>query len=46
MREVAIVGIGQTPVGEHWGLTLRELAGEAVFAALADAGRQEVVAFL
>jgi acetyl-CoA C-acetyltransferase len=42
MREVAIVGIGQTPVGEHWGLTLRELAGEAVFAALADAGRQEV----
>jgi acetyl-CoA C-acetyltransferase len=42
MREVAIVGIGQTPVGEHWGLTLRELAGEAVLAALLDAGRQEV----
>jgi acetyl-CoA C-acetyltransferase len=42
MREVAIVGIGQTPVAEHWGLTLRELAGEAALAALADAGRQEV----
>jgi acetyl-CoA C-acetyltransferase len=42
MREVAIVGIGQTPVGEHWGLSIRELAGEAVFAALVDAGRQVV----
>jgi acetyl-CoA C-acetyltransferase len=42
MRELAIVGIGQTSVGEHWGLTLRELAGEALLAALADAGRQEV----
>jgi acetyl-CoA C-acetyltransferase len=42
MREVAILGIGQTPVGEHWGLSIRELAGEAVFAALLDAGRQVV----
>jgi acetyl-CoA C-acetyltransferase len=42
MREVAIVGIGQTPVSEHWGLSIRELAGEAVFAALLDAGRPEV----
>jgi acetyl-CoA C-acetyltransferase len=42
MQEVAIIGIGQTPVGEHWGLSIRELAGEAVFAALMDAGRQEV----
>jgi acetyl-CoA C-acetyltransferase len=42
MREVAIVGIGQTPVAEHWGLSIRELAGEAVFAALIDAGRQNV----
>jgi acetyl-CoA C-acetyltransferase len=42
MREVAIIGIGQTPVGEHWGLSIRELAGEAVFAALMDSGRQEV----
>jgi acetyl-CoA C-acetyltransferase len=39
MREVAIIGIGQTPVDEHWGKSLRELAGEAVLAALNDAGR-------
>ncbi len=37
MREVAILGIGQTPIGEHWELSLRHLAGEAVIAALADA---------
>ena len=37
MREVAILGIGQTPIGEHWGKSLRHLAGEAVIAALADA---------
>ncbi len=38
MREVAIVGIGQTPVGEHWDTSLRMLAAEAVRAALQDAG--------
>lgn len=37
MREVAIVGIGQTPVDEHWEKSLRELAGEAILAAIADA---------
>lgn len=37
MRDVAIVGVGQTPVGEHWGTSLRELGAEAVLAALADA---------
>ncbi|MBM4423634.1 MAG: thiolase domain-containing protein [Chloroflexi bacterium] len=37
MREVAILGIGQTPVDEHWEKSLRHLAGEAVIAALADA---------
>lgn len=37
MRDVAIVGVGQTPVGEHWGMSLRELGAEAVLAALADA---------
>lgn len=40
MREVAIIGIGQTPVEESWEKSLREIAGEAVFAALADARRQ------
>jgi acetyl-CoA C-acetyltransferase len=39
MREVAIVGIGQTPISEHWEKSLRVLAGEAVLAALDDAGR-------
>ncbi len=38
MRPVAILGIGQTPVDEHWEKSLRELSGEAVFAALQDAG--------
>jgi len=40
MREVAILGIGQTLIGEHWEKSIREVAGEAVFAALADAGME------
>lgn len=40
MRSVAILGLGQTPVAEHWEKSLRVLAGEAVFAALSDAGRE------
>ena len=42
MREVAILGIGQTPVAESWEKSLREIAGEAVFAALLDAQRERV----
>jgi acetyl-CoA C-acetyltransferase len=42
MREVAIIGIGQTPVAEQWEKSLREVAGEAIFAALVDAGRERV----
>ena len=38
MREVAVLGIGQTRVDEHWDKSLRVLAGEAVLAALQDAG--------
>jgi len=38
MRDVFIIGAGQTPVGEHWDLGLRELGAAAVRAALADAG--------
>ncbi|HEY9077442.1 MAG TPA: thiolase domain-containing protein [Anaerolineaceae bacterium] len=38
MREVAVVGIGQTKVDEHWDKSLRELAGEAIFSAIQDAG--------
>lgn len=40
MREVAIIGIGQTPVDEHWGISLRDLAAQAILAALHDAGRE------
>ncbi|HUV93594.1 MAG TPA: thiolase domain-containing protein [Anaerolineae bacterium] len=37
MRDVSIVGIGQTPVGEHWDKSLRGLGAEAVLQALQDA---------
>lgn len=38
MREVFLVGVGQTGVGEHWDRSLRSLGVEAARAALADAG--------
>ena len=34
MRDVFIIGAGQTPVGEHWNLGLRELGAAAIRAAL------------
>lgn len=37
MRNVHIVGIGQTPVREHWNKGIRELGVEAVLAAMDDA---------
>lgn len=37
MREVAIVGVGQVPVAEHWSSSLRQLAADAVSATLEDA---------
>ncbi len=40
MRQVAILGIGQTKIDEHWDKSLRDLAGEAIFATLQDAGRE------
>ncbi|MGW8250981.1 MAG: thiolase domain-containing protein [Anaerolineales bacterium] len=42
MREIAVIGIGQTSIGEHWERSLRDLAGEAVLNALQDAGREHV----
>lgn len=42
MREVAIIGIGQTRVDEQWDKSLRELAGEAVLAAMQDARVEQV----
>jgi len=37
MVEVVIAGIGQTPVGEHWDVSIRELALQAIDRARADA---------
>jgi acetyl-CoA C-acetyltransferase len=42
MRQVAILGIGQTNIDEHWDKSLREIGGEAVFLALQDAGVEKV----
>lgn len=38
MTEVVVAGIGQTEVGEHWEISLRDLALEAIQRAMADAG--------
>jgi acetyl-CoA C-acetyltransferase len=38
MTEVVIAGIGQTEVGEHWDLSLRDLAFAALREAVRDAG--------
>lgn len=37
MRDVSIIGIGQTDVNEHWGTSLRQLAFDAMHSALNDA---------
>ena len=44
MRPVAILGIGQTPVGEHWEHSMRDLASQAGLAAMRDAGVEHVQA--
>ncbi|MBN1285558.1 MAG: thiolase domain-containing protein [Anaerolineae bacterium] len=38
MRDVSIIGVGMTPVGEHYETSLRRLALQAVRAAFADSG--------
>jgi acetyl-CoA C-acetyltransferase len=38
MRDVYVIGIGQTPIGEWWELSLRELAAQALHQAIQDAG--------
>jgi len=38
MTDIIIAGIGQTPVGEHWGESLRSLAVQAIQAAIKDSG--------
>ena len=42
MRQVAILGIGQTPIREHWGLSIRDLAVTAGRSAMEDAGIEKV----
>lgn len=42
MREVAVIGIGQTRVEEQWSKSLRELAGDAALAALQNSGLDRV----
>lgn len=42
MRHVAVLGIGQTKIDEHWDKSLRELAGDAALAAMADAQVNQV----
>ena len=42
MREVAVIGIGQTKVQENWDKSLRDLAGEAVLAALEDSNFTQI----
>ena len=38
MTEVVITGIGQTEVGEHWEISLRDLALDAIQSAHKDSG--------
>lgn len=42
MREIAVIGIGQTKIQENWEKSLRELAGDAALAALSDSGLRKV----
>lgn len=44
MRDVSIIGLGQTPVGEHWDKNLRELGYNALDAAMKSADIDRVEA--
>jgi acetyl-CoA C-acetyltransferase len=46
MHNVSIVGIGQTSVGEHWDISQRQLALQAMQAAMENAGVQSVDAIV
>ncbi len=46
LTNVSIIGIGQTPVAEHWNLSVRHLALQAMRAALEDAGLESVDAVI
>lgn len=40
-RDIAIVGVGMTPFGKHMDRSLKSLGGQAIDAALADAGLEK-----
>ncbi len=42
MRKIAVLGIGQTKIDEHWEKSLREIGGEAALAAMQDADVKKV----
>ncbi len=42
MRAVAAIGVGQTKIEEKWDKSLKEIAGEAIFAAVQDCGIEHV----
>lgn len=42
MREVAVIGIGQTKIDEHWDKSLRDLAGDAALSAMMDSSMEKV----
>lgn len=42
MRDVSVIGIGQTKVKEHWNRSLRNLATEAILAAMRDAHAEQI----
>src|SRR5262245_4142116 len=42
MREVCVIGIGQTPIGEWWDQGVRDLAAQALRVAASDAGIDQV----
>ncbi len=42
MNQVAILGVGQMPVREHWDISIRDLAVQAGRAAMLDAGIEQV----
>ena len=41
MSDIVITGIGQVPVGEHWDVSIRQLASRAILAAIQGAGGQK-----
>ncbi|MFN8417937.1 MAG: thiolase domain-containing protein [Anaerolineae bacterium] len=46
MNNVSIIGVGMTPVAEHWSIGLRQLGLQAMQAAMTDAGVQDVDALV